>query len=220
MRYAEMDFWSKLLKQSKEDKVYGGVHSFKVHQQALARAQRKLSRKIKFSKNWIKQKRKVQIIHARIAHVRRNHLHQISTEICKNHAMIFIEDLKVVNMSRSAKGSREKPGKNVCAKSGLNRSILDQGWSELRRQLEYKSSWRGGYVIAVSPRYTSQCCSACGYRDQENRKTQAAFACLSCGLTLNADINAARNILAAGLCRDGLRIESHTRSETETCEVA
>ena len=73
-----------------------------------------------------------------------------------------------------------------------------QLWGELRRQLEYKSLWFGGYVIAVDPKYTSQTCSNCDCVDKKNRKTQAKFECMSCGYTDNADINAAKNILSRG----------------------
>ena len=101
-------------------------------------------------------------------------------------------------MSKSARGTIENPGTNVSAKSGLNKSILDQNWSEFRRQLEYKSDWYGAEVIPINPKYTSQRCSECGHTSQENRKTQAEFVCVSCRFSLNADRNAAKNILAAG----------------------
>ena len=107
-------------------------------------------------------------------------------------------------MSKSASGTKENPGKNVKAKSGLNKSILDQGWSEFRRQLEYKQYWRGGKVIAIDPKYTSQKCSSCGEQSSENRKTQERFACVFCGHEENADLNAAKNILAALASRVGL----------------
>ncbi|HFK1189174.1 TPA: RNA-guided endonuclease InsQ/TnpB family protein, partial [Escherichia coli] len=104
--------------------------------------------------NWQKQKRKIQRLHSRIANIRRDYLHKVTTTVSKNHAMIVIEDLKVSNMSKSAAGTVSQPGRNVRAKSGLNRSILDQGWYEMRRQLEYKQLWRGGQVLAVPPAYT------------------------------------------------------------------
>ncbi|EPQ7565433.1 transposase, partial [Escherichia coli] len=93
-----------------------------------ARLQRQLSRKVKFSNNWQTQKRKIQRLHSRIANIRRDYLHKVTTTVSKNHAMIVIEDLKVSNMSKSAAGTVSQPGRNVRAKSGLNRSILDQGW--------------------------------------------------------------------------------------------
>ncbi|MGL6424216.1 RNA-guided endonuclease InsQ/TnpB family protein, partial [Aeromonas caviae] len=115
-----------------------------------------------------------------------------------NHAMIVIEDLKVASMSKSAAGTTSQPGRNVRAKSGLNRSILDQGWFELRRQLEYKQAWRGGQVLAINPAYTSQQCACCGHTAKDNRQTQSQFKCAACGYEANADVNGARNILAAG----------------------
>lgn len=178
--------------------VYQPVNSFKASQRKLAMLQRQLSRKEKFSANWQKQKRKIQRLHSHIANIRRDYLHKVTNEISKNHAMIVIEDLKVSNMSKSAKGTAEQHGRNVKAKSGLNRSILDQGWYEMRRQLEYKQLWRGGQVLTIPPSYTSQRCACCGHTAKENRLSQSRFECLECGYTENADINGARNILAAG----------------------
>lgn len=178
--------------------VYPPVNSFKASQRKLAMLQRQLSRKVKFSANWQKQKRKIQRHHSHIANIRRDYLHKITSEISKNHAMIVIEDLKVSNMSKSAKGTAEQHGRNVRAKSGLNRSILDQGWYEMRRQLEYKQLWRGGQVLAIPPAYTSQRCACCGHTAKENRLSQSKFVCQLCGYTANADVNGARNILAAG----------------------
>ncbi|WP_117077823.1 RNA-guided endonuclease InsQ/TnpB family protein [Klebsiella pneumoniae] len=178
--------------------VYQPVNSFKASQRKLAMLQRQLSRKVKFSASWQKQKKKIQRLHSHIANIRRDYLHKVTSEISKNHAMIVIEDLKVSNMSKSAKGTAERHGRNVRAKSGLNRSILDQGWYEMRRQLEYKQFWRGGQVLAIPPAYTSQRCACCGHTAKENRQTQSKFVCQVCGYTENADINGARNILAAG----------------------
>lgn len=178
--------------------VFGPVNSFQKNQKTLARLQRQLSRKVKFSNNWQKQKRKIQRLHSCIANIRRDYLHKVTTTVSKNHAMIVIEDLKVSNMSKSAAGTVSQPGRNVRAKSGLNRSILDQGWYEMRRQLEYKQLWRGGQVLAVPPAYTSQRCACCGHTAKENRLSQSQFRCQVCGYTANADVNGARNILAAG----------------------
>ncbi|MDM2845495.1 transposase [Citrobacter sp. Cpo090] len=178
--------------------VFESVNSFHKNQKKLARLQRQLSRRVKFSNNWQKQKRKIQRLHSRIANIRRDYLHKVTTTISKNHAMIVIEDLKVSNMSKSAAGTISQPGRHVRAKSGLNRSILDQGWYEMRRQLEYKQLWRGGQVLAVPPAYTSQRCTCCGHTAKENRLSQSKFRCQACGYTANADVNGARNILAAG----------------------
>lgn len=171
---------------------------FRKTEKTLARQQRRLSRQKKFGQNWIRQNRKIQRLHRRIADSRRDFLHKTSTTISKTHALVIIEDLNVKGMTGSASGTRENPGTRVKAKSGLNKSILDQGWSEFRRQLEYKTAWSGGRLIAVSPQHTSVMCSTCSYVSSENRKTQERFECRSCGYTENADLNAARNILSAG----------------------
>jgi putative transposase len=175
--------------------VFNGVHSFKVYRDKLAKAQKKFSRKVKGSKNWDKQKIKVSRIHHKIANIRNDYQHKATTEISKTHAMIVCEALKVKNMSKSAKGNKENPGRMIKQKTGLNRSILDEGWGELRRQLKYKMLWKGGIYAEVNPSYTSQICSCCGHKDKSNRKSQAIFVCGDCGLTMNADKNASFNIL-------------------------
>ena len=174
------------------------LNAFRKHEKRLAIEQRKLSRKVKFSANWQKQKAKIQKLHTLIANCRKDYLHKASHQISKNHAMVMIEDLRVSNMSKSAKGNAEEHGKNVKAKSALNKSILDQGWHEFRRQLEYKQLWNGGLVVAVPAQYTSQTCPCCGNVSRDNRKTQAHFECVECGYTNNADIVGALNILERG----------------------
>ncbi len=173
-------------------------NSFKANQLKLARLQRQLIKKVKFSENWKKQNRKIQKLHHHIANIRHDYLHKITTSISKNHAMIACEDLKVANMSKSASGSMEKKGYNVKAKSGLNKSILDQGWAMMVNMLEYKQQWQGGLLVKINPRYTSQTCFNCKHVAKENRQTQSKFECVQCGYVANADVNAARNILAAG----------------------
>ncbi len=157
-----------------------------------------MRKKTEFSQNWKKLNLRINKLHHHIANIRHDYLHKVTTTLSKNHAMIVVEDLKVANMSKSAKGSIEEKGKNVKAKSGLNKSILDQGWSMLVNMLEYKQQWRGGLLVKIDPRYTSQTCSSCGHVAKENRPTQAKFECVSCGFSENADINASRNILAVG----------------------
>ncbi len=174
------------------------LNTFRKHQQRLARYQRAMSRKTKFSSNWKKAKARVQKIHTRIANVRRDFLHKTSTTISQNHAIVCIEDLQVRNMSKSSAGSSDSPGRNVKAKSGLNKSILDQGWFEFRRQLEYKQVWLGGDVLVVPARNTSRTCPACDHVSVENRQTQARFACVDCGYENNADLVGAINVLERG----------------------
>ena len=154
-----------------------------------------MSRKTKFSNNWKKAKARVQRIHCRIGNARRDSLHKSTTTISQNHAMVCIEDLQVRNLSRSAAGSPEQPGGKVRAKSGLNKSILDQGGFEFRRQLDYKLAWRGGHLIAVAPQNTSRTCPDCARVSSDNRQTQARFACVACGFEENADRVGAINVL-------------------------
>ena len=175
------------------------LNSFRKHEHRLAFLQRRLSRKKKYSKNWNRQRNTVSKCHAKISNCRKDFLHKITTTISKNHAVVVLEDLKVSQMSKSAKGTVESPGKNVKAKSGLNKSILDQGWHEFRRQLDYKLRWLGGKLILIRPEYTSKQCSECGCLDNDNRKSQAIFECVACGYKDNADFNAVKNIRAAGL---------------------
>ena len=156
----------------------------------------KIGGKIIFLK---KQNRKISRLHHRIADVRIDFLHKLSTEVCKNHAEVYVESLNIRGMSSSARGSEEVPGRNVRAKSGLNKSILDQGWFEFRRQLDYKLEWMGGRLEQVDARHTLQRCLKCGHTEKGNRKSQAEFVCLSCGKKQHADINAAKNILTVGL---------------------
>lgn len=177
------------------------LNSFQKHQRALRKAQQALSRKVKRSNNWNKQKRKITRLHARIADVRNDFLHKTSTAISKNHAVVVLEDLIVKNMSASAKGTLAAPGRNVRQKAGLNRSILDQGWSTFRRQLEYKLAWAGGWLVTVPPQNTSRTCPCCGHVSADNRRSQSVFLCVHCGHAEHADLVAAINIKRAGHAR-------------------
>jgi putative transposase len=170
---------------------------FKRGARQLARAQRRLSRKHKGSKNWRKQQRRVARLRRAEGRARLDFLHKTSTTIAKNHGVVVLEDLSVGQMSRSARGTPQEPGKNVRQKAGLNRSILDQGWGMFRALLAYKLAERGGRLVLVEAAYTSQRCSECGHTCPENRKGQALFCCAQCGYSAHADHNAARNILEA-----------------------
>ena len=117
-----------------------------------------MSRKVNFWNNWKKAKARVHKIHNRIAKIRRDNLHEATNTISKNHAVEFVEDLQVRNMSKSAVGKIVASGCNVADKSGLKKAILGQSWFEFRRQLEYKLAWSGGQLIAVPPQYTSLTC--------------------------------------------------------------
>lgn len=166
----------------------------------LAKLQREHARMVKRSKNWNKHKIKIAAQHRRIANMRRHYSEVVSKDIAERYQLIAIEDLRVANMTKSAKGTAAAPGKRVAQKSGLNRSILNSSFYMFRTRLEAKAYQRGGQVVAVNAAYTSQTCAACGFASKENRKTQADFECIECGHTNNADINAAQNILHRALC--------------------
>jgi putative transposase len=172
------------------------VNAYKERRKELSQAQAKLARMTKRSRNFQKQKRLIRNIHIRIADKRLDHLQKISHDLSKNHALVVLEDLPVATMTRSAKGTKDAPGRNVKQKAGLNRVILDQGWGALKRLVEYKTAWRGGITVFVDPAYTSQECSSCGSVSPENRPSQELFYCTRCGHASNADENAARTVLS------------------------
>jgi putative transposase len=174
-----------------------------------------LSRKQKYKKNWKKAKTRVQRIHARIANARLDFLHKTSYAISKDHAMVVMENLQVRNMSRSAAGTVEQPGRNVQQKTGLNKSILEQGWREFRRQMEYKMIRTGGLFVPVPPQNTSTACPQCGHISKENRKTQAQFACVECGFSDNADLVGAINILRAGYARIACQVNGEVSCQQQ-----
>lgn len=174
------------------------LNSFKKHEKNLRKYQRRMASKSLGSKNWKKAKKKVRKVHVQIKNARNDFLHKTTTEISKNHAIICMEDLRIGNMTRSAAGTKEAPGKMVRQKAGLNRSILDQGWGAFRQQLEYKTARNGAILVLVPPQYSSQTCPACHYVSGENRKTQAKFECIACCYTDHADVVAANVILERG----------------------
>lgn len=167
-------------------------------QARMSRAQRDLSRKQKGSKNREKARRKVARVHARIADCRRDFLHQLSTRIVRENQTIVLEDLSVKGMSAKG-GSRKR---------GLNRSITDAGWAQLRSLLEYKTYWYGRNLIVIDRWFpSSQLCSTCGRNDGKKPLSVREWTCPRCGSHHDRDVNAAKNILAAGLavsvCGDG-----------------
>ena len=158
---------------------------------------RRLQRKLARAKNGSNRRRRVKIaiavLKAREADRRKDWAEKTSTDLARRFDLIRIEDLRITGMTRSVKGKQAKPGRNVRQKAGLNREILRSGWGLLGRRLEDKAPGRVQKVISA---YTSQRCSECGHAEADNRKSQAVFACRACNFTLNADVNAARNIAA------------------------
>ena len=196
--------------QCSDGKSIPGVSPLKRNLKRLARLQKELSRKKKFSSNWKKTREKIQKLHHHIANVRNDFLHKASTRLAKSHGLIVLEDLKVKNMSRSARGTKKSLGTNVRAKEALNRSIIDQGWYAFQNYLSYKLAWRGAQLVLVPPINTSTECRICHHVAKENRKSRDIFCCVHCGHTENAHVNASVNILVRGLksCSRGTRGDS------------
>ena len=174
------------------------INALRNNLEKLKKWQKKLKNKTRFSRNWKKLQAKIARLHKRIADIRHDHLCKIASDVCKNHAVVYREDLRIVNMSASASGTREEPGVHVAQKRGLNRAILDQGWGMLFRMIEARQQELGGEVYAVPPHYTSHTCPECGCTDAGNRPKQAVFKCVNCGFAGNADCVAAMNILGRG----------------------
>lgn len=150
---------------------------FKSYERKLRIENRSLARKKKFSKQWYKQVKKLQLLHLKIQRMRLDFLHKVSTNLSKEYGIIFMEDLNVKGMSRS----------------NLAKQILDCSWTKFKDLLEYKAN-----VILINPKYTSQTCSNCEHKDKRNRISQSEFVCQSCGSIFNADENASLNILRLG----------------------
>jgi transposase len=159
----------------------------------LRRLERTLARAKRGSNRRGRVRHAVARLKARETDRRKDWAEKVSTDIARRFDVIRVEDLQIKNMTRSAKGTRDNPGRNVRQKAGLNRGILRSGWGLLVRRLEEKAPCR---VEKIKPHYTSQRCSACGQVDRDSRESQAVFRCTACGFAGNADVNAAKNIAA------------------------
>jgi transposase len=159
----------------------------------LRKAERRKARARKGSPEQQAERTRISRLHARGADRRKDWCEKISTNLARRFDIIRFEDLRIKNMTRSAKGTVSDHGTNVRAKSGLNRAILAQGWGLLVRRTQDKAP---GRVETVKAAYTSLRCSACGWVDKNSRDSQAGFCCVACGFTCNADINASINIAA------------------------
>jgi putative transposase len=149
-------------------------------------------------------------LRARETDWRKDWAEKTSTDLARRFDIVRVENLDIKNMTRSARGTAQDPGRNVAAKAGLNREILRSGWGLLVRRLEVKAP---GRAKKINPAFTSQRCSACGHVDGKSRESQARFVCTACSFACHADVNAARNI-AAGLAvtaRGGSQLEPVNR---------
>lgn len=152
---------------------------FKIYERKLRIENRSLARKIKYSKSWYKQAKKLSLLHHKIANVRKDFLHKQSTLIAKANSIVYMEDLNISGMAKN---------------KNLSKHILDAGWGMFKTMLEYKTN-----IVSINPAYTSQRCFECGNIDKANRLSQSGFECLKCDHKDNADINAAKNIKHQGM---------------------
>ena len=160
-------------------------NAFRQHEKKLAKLQRRLAKKKKGSKNRTKARLKVAKLHAKIADIRQDFLHKLSTRLIHENQVIAVETLAVSNMKKNRK---------------LAKSIGDAGWAEFVRQLEYKAKWYGREVVKIGRWYpSSKRCSDCGYTVEKMPLNVRQWTCPECGANHDRDVNAARNILAAGL---------------------
>ena len=175
----------------------------------LTAAQRDLARKKRGSNRRRKAVARVAGLHGKVRRQRLDHAHKAAFNLVCDHDVIVHEALKVANMTRRPKPRPAEDGtfepNGAAAKAGLNKSINDAGWGVFLAILHAKAESAGRTIIAVNPRHTSQRCAQCGHVDAGNRVTQAAFRCLACGHEANADVNAAVNILRAGLALQAAR---------------
>lgn len=181
-------------------------------QERIRHYQRSLARKVKGSANREKAKLKLARAYARLDDAKRDWLHQTTTSLIRTYDVICLEDLNVSGMTRKDKGRGRK------AKTGLNRGILTNNFSELHSMLEYKADWYGKDVVTIDRFFpSSRRCNACGYIREKLPLSTRFWTCKACGTRLDRDVNAAKNIHAAGLavyaCGDGVRPAKKPLSE-------
>ena len=196
------------------------LYALKHSQKRLTKLSRKLERATRGSRRRQNTKQRLAACHAQIANKRADHAHKVSSDIVKRHGRIRMEELRLVNMMKSAKGSIEQPGENVAQKRRLNRQFADQGLRQLRTFIQYKLAWSGGRFEAVNPKHTSQKCNACKHTARENRMSQAAFRCVACSYSEHADVNAAKNIrdtTAVGTI--AVKVPPRRRRTSPACDV-
>ena len=176
---------------------------FQKYQLQKKALQQSLANKTKGSHNWLNAKRQLNRLESKIARVRKDWQHKLSTNLVRRYSGIFLENLNIKGMTKRAKpklsedGTKYLPNKGS-AKSVLNRSILDLAPSQFAVMIEYKCTWEERLFAAVNPINTSRECSACSHTCKENRLSQAAFKCVACGFECNADENAGKNIKGRG----------------------
>ena len=178
------------------------VERRRVDNKGRRRIQRKAARQKLGSKS--RQKTVAQLAkHTNREKIRnRNELHRITTQFVKKYDFFAIEDLSILSLTRSARGTLENPGQGVTIKAAINRSMLEQTWGEFAQILTYKAEGAGMSLVRVDPAYTSLTCSRCGvaqFDASAQERNRVRFRCPDCGNDLNRSVNAAKNILVRGL---------------------
>lgn len=176
-----VDLGIKTLATLSDGTAFENPRVLKQAQKKLRRLERQKSRRVKGGKNRKKTVRKLAKQHARIAHIRKDAAHKLTTSLVKNHTLMAIEDLHVSGMLKNHK---------------LAQAVADSNFAEIRRQLSYKAQWHGTHLVVVNRFYpSSKTCSACGYIKDELSLRERTYICQSCGLVLDRDVNAAVNLL-------------------------
>ena len=184
-----VDLGIKMLATCSDGKSFANPRALKHAQKRLRRLERQKSRRKKGGKNRKKTCRKLAKQHARVANMRKDAAHKLTTYLCKNHALVGIEDLHVAGMLKNHK---------------LAQAVSDSNFGEIRRQLDYKAAWHGVCLVTVARFYpSSKTCSACGWVDEDQGLGDRTFICHECGLMLDRDLNAAINILNEALRTTG-----------------
>ena len=175
--------------------VYAKRHG---NDDAIRKVQRRMARCKKGSRRYRQLRGVLVNLHQRERVRNTNACHRITTEVVKTNDVIVMEDLKIQNMTATAKGTKDAPGVKVRQKSGLNREVRKQTWGMLQTQIAYKAANAGRQVVKVDPRYSSQSCSKCSVVEASSREGKR-YCCKSCGHQMDADLNASINILTKGL---------------------
>ena len=161
----------------------------------LARRQKRLKRG---GRQWLRLQKQVRAERRKRTNIQDNWEHHVAGEIAQANGLVLVKDLKHKNMRRSGRGTPENPGRNVRAKSGLNRSLSNARPGAMQAKLRRHCEKRGTWLVRTDPRHTSQTFSQCGYRHKDNRKSQAEFECRRCLVHVPAGWNAAVNIVRRG----------------------
>jgi putative transposase len=173
-------------------------NTFRKSEARLAKLQRRLAKKVKGSRNRAKARRKVARVHAHIADARRDFLHKLSTRLIRENQVVAVETLAVGNMQKNRR---------------LSKSIADAGWAEFVRELEYKAQWTGRTLVGIDRWYpSSKRCSDCGHTLPKMPLSVRTWTCPECGSIHDRDVNAARNVLAAGLA-----VSAHGEAVSPVC---